>query len=52
MTSLGREVKPRIRIVDLQHVKELQAEIRAASEQNLSDFSHSIIESDANDLSC
>ena len=32
---------PWVRIVDLRHVKEPQAEIRA-SEQNLSDFSRSI----------
>ena len=41
MTSFGREVKPWV--VDLRHVKEPQAEIRA-SEQNLSDFSHSMSE--------
>ena len=39
MTSFGREVKPWA--VDLRHVKEPQAEIRA-SEQNLSDFSCSL----------
>ena len=37
MTSFGNEVKPWVRIVDLWHVKEPQAEI-TASEQNLSDF--------------
>ena len=51
MTSFGREVKPWVRIIDLRHVKELKAEIRA-SDQNLSDFSRSIIESDANYLRC
>ena len=51
MSSFRREVKPWVRIVDLRHVKEPQAEIRA-SEQNLSDFSRSIIESGANDLRC
>ena len=38
---LRKEVKPSVRIVDLQHVKEPQAEIRA-SEQSLSDFSRSL----------
>ena len=38
MTSFGREVKPWAPVVDLRHVKEPQAEIRA-SEQNLLDFS-------------
>ena len=51
MTSFGREVKPWVRIVDLRHLKEPPAEIRA-SEQNLSDFSRSITESDANYLRC
>ena len=51
MTSFGREVKPWVRIVDLRHVQESQAEIRA-SEQNLLDYSRSIIESNANDLRC
>ena len=51
MTSFGREVKPWVRIIHLRHVNEPQAEIRA-SEQNLSDFSRSIIESAANDLRC
>ena len=46
MTSFGREVKQWVNIVDLP-----RAEIRA-SEQNLSDFSRSVIESDANDLRC
>ena len=41
MTSFGREVKPWARVVDLRHVKEPQAEIRAF-EQNLSDFSRSL----------
>ena len=45
----GREVKPWV--VDLRHVKEPQAEIRA-SEQNLSDFSRSIIGSESDDLRC
>ena len=39
------------RVVDLRHVKEPQAEIRA-SDQNLSDFLRSLVESDANDLRC
>ena len=43
MTSLGREVKPWSRVVDLRHVKEPEAEIRA-SEQNLSNFSRSMSE--------
>ena len=43
MTSFGMEVKPWIRVVDLRHVKEPQAEIRA-SVQNLSDFSRSMSE--------
>ena len=51
MTSFGREVKTWVRKVDLRLAKESQAEIRA-SEQNLSDFSRSIIESDANGLRC
>ena len=51
MISFGREVKPWDLIVDLRHVKEPQAEIRA-SEQTLSGFSRSVIESDANDLRC
>ena len=42
MTSFGREVKPWVRVVDLRHVKEPQAEIRA-SEKNLSDFSRSLL---------
>ena len=50
MTSFGREVKPWSRVVDLRHVKEPQAEIRA-SEQNLSGFSRSV-GSDADDLIC
>ena len=41
MTSLGREVKPWVRAVDLRQVKEPQVEIRA-SEQNLSAFSSSL----------
>ena len=41
MTSFGREVKPWVRVVDLRHVKEPQAKIRAC-EQNLSDFSCSM----------
>ena len=41
MTSFGREVKPWVRVVDLRHVKEPQAEIRA-SEQNLSGFTRSL----------
>ena len=41
MTSFGREVKPGARVVDLRHIKEPQAEIRA-SEQNMSDFSLSL----------
>ena len=41
MTSFRREVKPGTRVVDLRHVKESQAEIRA-SEQNFSDFSRSL----------
>ena len=40
-TSFGREVKSRV--VDLRHVKETQAEIRA-SQQNLSDFTRSMSE--------
>ena len=43
MTSFGREVKPWVPFVDLRHVKEPQAEIRAC-EQNLSDFSRSMSE--------
>ena len=43
ITTFGREVKPGSRVVDLWHVKEPQAEIRA-SEQNLSDFSRSMSE--------
>ena len=39
------------RVVNLWHVKESQAEIRA-SEQNLSDFSRSNVGSDADDLRC
>ena len=50
MISFGREVKPWVRIVDLRHLKVPQAEIRASG-QNLSDFSCSVIESDA-DLRC
>ena len=38
VTSFRREIKPWVRIVDLRHVKEPQAKIRA-SEQNFSDFS-------------
>ena len=43
MTSFGRKVKSWVRVVDLRHVKEPQAEIRA-SEQNLWDFSRSMSE--------
>ena len=43
MTSFGKEVNRGSRVVDLRHVKETQAEIRA-SEQNLSDFSRSMSE--------
>ena len=43
MTSFGREVKRRSRVVDLRHVKEPQAEI-GASDQNLSEFSRSMSE--------
>ena len=43
MTSFGREVNHGSRVVDLQHVKEPQAKIRAF-EQNLSDFSRSVSE--------
>ena len=41
MTSFGRDVKPWVLVVDLRHVKEPQAEIRAF-EKNLSDFSRSL----------
>ena len=41
MTSFGKEVSRGSRVVDLRHVKEPQAEIRA-SDQNLSDFSRSL----------
>ena len=41
ITSIGREVKPWVRVVNLRHVKEPQAEI-TVSEQNLSDFSRSL----------
>ena len=41
MTSFRREVKPGVCVIDLRHVKEPQAEIRA-SEQNLSAFSRSM----------
>ena len=41
MTSFGQEVKPWVRVIDLQHVKEPQAKIRA-SEQNLLAFSRSM----------
>ena len=51
MNTFGREVKPWVHIVDLRHVIVPQAEIRA-SEQNLLDFSCSVRESNANDLSC
>ena len=45
MTSFRREVNRGSRVVDLRHVKEPQAEIRASDcEQNLSDFSRSILE--------
>ena len=47
MASFGREVKPWSRVVDLRHVKEPQAEIRA-SEQNLSDFSRFMSEATLN----
>ena len=43
MTSFGREVSRGSRVVDLRHVNGPQAKIRA-SEQNLSEFSHSISE--------
>ena len=43
LSSFGREVKPWVPFVDLRHVKEPQAEIRA-SEQNLSDFPRSMSE--------
>ena len=43
VTSFGWEVKPGSRVVDLRHVKEPLAEIRA-SEHKLSDFSHSMSE--------
>ena len=43
MTSFGREESRGSRVVDLRHVNEPQAEIRA-SEQNLSDFSRSMSE--------
>ena len=43
MTSFRREVKPWVSVIDLWHIKEPQAEIRA-SEQNLSVFSRSMSE--------
>ena len=49
MFNYESRVKQWARVVDLRHVKEPQAEIRA-SEQNLSDFSSSLAESDADDL--
>ena len=43
MTSFRREANRGSRVVNLWHIKEPQAEIRA-SEQNLSDFSRSMME--------
>ena len=43
MASFGREGKQWARVVDLRHVKEPQAEIKA-SEKKLSDFSRSMSE--------
>ena len=43
MTSFGREISRGSHVVDLRHVKAPQAEIRA-SDPNLSDFSHSMLE--------
>ena len=50
MTSFRREVKPGSRVLNLRHVKEHQAEIRA-SVQIMLDFSRSV-GSDADDLRC